>query len=110
MRADTNVLHNLFDAALLTVCNNLCGFQNSPLNLLGVFKLGIFSCDYTKDDVFALGKEAQRLEAAGPGVVIFEKECIVVEGGKEAFGDLLIRTFTEMKRLGKVAYWKSRKG
>lgn len=90
LRADADVLHDLLDAALLTVCNNLCGFQHPPLDLLGIFELGVFGCNYTENDVFALGEEAQRLEAAGPGVVVFEKEGIVIEDGKEAFGNLLV--------------------
>lgn len=90
LRADADVLHDLLDAALLTVCNNLCCFQHPPLDLLGIFELGVFGCDYTKNDVFALGEEAQRLEAAGPGVVVFEKEGIVIEDGEEPFGNLLV--------------------
>jgi hypothetical protein len=71
LRADADVLHDLLDATLLTICNDLGGFQDSLLDLLGIFELGIFGCDYTENDVLALGKETQRLEAAGPGVVVF---------------------------------------
>lgn len=71
LRADADVLHDLLDATLLTIRNDLGGFQDSLLDLLGIFELGIFGCDYTENDVFALGEEAQRLEAAGPGVVVF---------------------------------------
>lgn len=71
LRADADILHDLLDASLLAVCNDLGGFQDSLLDLLGIFELGIFGSDYSENDVFALGEEAQRLEAAGPGVVVF---------------------------------------
>jgi hypothetical protein len=80
----------------ITVYNDLCGFQDSLLDLLGIFELRVFGCDYAKNHILAFGEEAQRLEATRSGVVVFEKKRIVVEDGEEAFGNLLIRAFTEM--------------
>ncbi|KAK1251693.1 hypothetical protein MKX07_007172 [Trichoderma sp. CBMAI-0711] len=55
LRADANVLHDLLDAALLTVRNNLCSFQDAPLDLLRILESRVLGRHNAEDDVLALG-------------------------------------------------------
>ena len=99
LRANADVLHDLLDAALLTVCNDPCGFQDAPLDLLRILEGRVLGGHNAEDDVLALGQEAQGLEAAGPLIVVLEEEGVVVEDLEETLGNLFIRSLAEMKRL-----------
>src|SRR3712207_2027471 len=59
------------------------GLVDAPLEVVLVLQLGALGGDQAQDDALARRHEAQRLEAAGAGVVVLEEETVDLQARSE---------------------------